>query len=398
MAVGRDTFKGGAGEDYYGNRHPGVYLERRFGLPQTERFLTGVPAFLGLAPARKAPKAKPNHPKMLSLWSQFSWHIGTPDPESYLAYAVRGFFENGGQICYVVPLADNGPEGLEAGLKAIASLDTVDLVCAPEIVRDRDWAYHLQQIVVDHCQQLGDRFAILDSRLRDKNQDVEHQWSEIDGSNGAIYYPWVKVAGFDGGYDLVPPCGHIAGIFARSDRTRGVHKAPANEVLEGVVGLERVLTNTDQDELNPRCINCLRSLTGRGIRVWGARTLSSQSVWTYVNVRRVFLTLARWIQWNMRDIVFEPNTPRLWARIEREVTTYLKAQFEAGALKGRTPEEAFYVKCNADTNRFESPGSGRVVTEIGLAPNSPYEFVVVRLIHGERGVSIDGPVRPDETS
>jgi phage tail sheath protein FI len=365
-----------------------VYLEEQFGLARRAEFRTGVPAFLGTVPRGADGKPVPNKPLMFSLWAQFT----KPASDSYLSYAVRGFFENGGQRCYVVPLTDNSFAGLSDGLKAIESLNTIDLVVAPDLMKNPDLAFDLQQMVVDHCEKTGDRFAILDSRLGDSSKQVANQWSEIDGRNGAIYYPWIRVRSISGGgSELVPPGGHVAGVYARTDRSRGVHKAPANEVLEGVLDLEVHLTGAQQDELNPKRINCLRSFPGRGIRVWGARTLSGQDAWTYVNVRRLFLTAARWIDWNMQDVVFEAHSPKLWARIERELSTYFIDLYRAGALKGRTPQEAFYVKCDAETNPPEMRDLGTVVTEIGLAATVPFEFVVVRLIHGEKGVSITGP-------
>ena len=206
-----------------------------------------------------------------------------------------------------------------------------------------------------------------------------------------MYYPWVKVQDFDGAPKLVPPCGHIAGVYSRTDRRLGVYKAPANEVLEGVTDLEWTLTNQQQDYFNQKRVNCIRSFPGRGIRVWGARTLSGQAAWTYVNVRRLFLTAVRWIAWNMSDVVFEINNPSLWARIERELTGYFMDLFRAGALKGGTPQEAFYVKCNAETNPPELRERSEVVTEIGLSPTIPFEYVIIRLIHGARGVTISGP-------
>ena len=372
----------------YSKRHPGVYREDKFGSARRMEFSTGVPVFLGLTTA--APRSGYYAPVMLSLWSQFEHQIARPRHDSFLAYAVHGFFENGGKRCYVIPLEDNGPISLMKGLDAMELVNGIDLVCTPDLVRDKEGAFDSQQEVVNRCELLGDRFAILDSRLGDSSEQVGEQWSAIDGSNGALYYPWLRVPGFDGGYDLIPPSGHVAGVFARTDRLQGVHKAPANEPLEGVVDLERILTNKDQDCLNYRRVNCLRSFPGRGIRVWGARTLSGQTSWTYINVRRVFLTAVRWIDWNMWDVVFEPNNPKLWARIERELTLYLTEQFRAGALKGGTPREAFYVKCDAETNLPELRERSQVVTEIGLAPTIPYEFVVVRLIHGPQGVTISG--------
>ncbi len=393
------------GKDLSRFKHPGVYLQDEFGLPRRTDFLTGVPVFVGVLPAKSAKergeaarKLVYNKPLPLSLWSQFERDLGRAANQDYLAYAVRGFFENGGQRCFVVPLESNSFNDLLEGLKAVEILDTIDLVCAPDLMKDAGSAFELQQFVVNHCETSGDRFAILDSRRGDDKNAVWEQWSEIEGKNGAIYYPWIKVRAFDGGIEEVPPCGHIAGVFARTDRSRGVHKAPANELLNGVVDLERPVSDADQDFLNPKRINCLRAFPGRGIRVWGARTLSGDTAWTYVNVRRVLLTAVRWIGWNMTDIVFEPNNPALWPRVQRELNTYFSEQFRAGALKGNTPQESFYVKCDAETNTPEFRESGQVVTEIGLALTVPFEFVVIRLIHGAKGVTLTGPQGPKQLS
>jgi phage tail sheath protein FI len=173
----------------------------------------------------------------------------------------------------------------------------------------------------------------------------------------------------------------VAGVFARCDARVGVFKAPANEALIGVLDLEFPLGPEVQAGLNPQGVNCLRALPGRGLRVWGARTLSADPTWLYVNVRRLFITLARWIDRNMGWAAFEENTPRLWTRIRRELGVYLGALWEAGALRGASAAEAFYVKCDAETNPAGDRDQGRVVTEIGLAPTAPAEFVVVRIAH-----------------
>jgi len=381
---------------YFASNAPGVYLEDQFHPPRRSTFSTGVPVFIGLMKKPRQQGKPGSRVRMLSLWSHFMQHIGETYQDCMLAYAVRGFFENRGTRCYVVVLEDEGVEALENALDAASALHTIDLVCLPDPVKDRSAAFERQQFVVNHCESLGDRFAILDSWLGDKKEDVSEQWSSIDGNNGAIYYPWIRVRGFDESTLLVPPCGHVAGVYARTDESRGVHKAPANEVLEGVIDLERHVNQAEQDFLNPRRVNCLRSFPGRGIRVWGARTLGGHDPWTYVNVRRLFLTAVRWINWHMSSVVFEPNDAKLWARIERELNGYFIEQFRRGALKGRTPQEAYYVKCNAETNPRELRDSGQVITEIGLAPANPYEFVIVRLIHGASGVSISGPIRPEQ--
>ncbi len=397
--------------DKYSQYAPGVYLEKWFNPPRRTFFATGVPAFLGvMANANRKVKEETSPvTHMLSLWFHFNAYIGRPDQKCKLAYAVRGFFENGGHWCYVIVLKDDTTATLEAGLQTIANLNTVDLVCTPDLskqreegfVQQQDEMYVQQQVVVDHCERMGDRFAILDSRPGDNLTQVRDQWSAIDGRSGALYYPWIKVRAFGGDaqtFEIVPPCGHIAGVYSRTDRERGVHKAPANEVLEGVIDLERRVTNQEQALLNPNNVNCLRAFPGRGIRVWGARTLAGHPEWRYVNVRRLFLTAARWMDWHLQEMAFEPNDSKLWARIERRMNDYFLQQYRRGALKGAAPKEAFYVKCDEETNQPETLAMGQVVTEIGLAPANPYEFVVVRLIRGARGVGLSGISPTKESS
>jgi hypothetical protein len=321
---------------------------------------------------------------------------------------VRGFFENGGRLCYVLPLDPQGDavQVLHRGLAALATLDVIDLVCAPDIMH---WStapkvvQTLQEAVLDHCATLGDRFAILDALPvaggeQDAVERVLTQADQLNTANGALYFPWLDVGLRTGAQRdqprYVPPCGHVAGVYAASDERIGVHKAPANERLAGVLDLQVHLTETQQGDLNSRRVNCLRSFRGRGIRVWGARTLSQESAWTYVNTRRLFLTAGRWVAHSLVDVAFEPNDPLLWARVERELTTYFGTLFQRGALKGRTMQEAFYVRCDATTNPPEGRDQGAVITEIGLAPSLPNEFVVVRIIHGASGVTLAGPNRP----
>ena len=192
---------------------------------------------------------------------------------------------------------------------------------------------------------------------------------------------------------FTPPCGTIAGIIARTDQSIGVHKAPANAILEGVYDLEFSLTNAEQDSLNPMGVNCLRAFPGRGLRVWGARTLATDPAWAYIAVRRLVLTAERWIERNMADLVFEPNDARVWARVSRELTAYLDHLYQQGALQGRAAQEAFYVKCDAETNPPEVRDAGQLITEIGLAPVSPNEFIVVRITHRTSGVSLAGLIQ-----
>jgi hypothetical protein len=370
----------------------------------------------GPAPAQEAPdldllKSVSTKPQRVTIWPQFQQTYGDLAAAGFLSYAVRGFFENGGTLCYIQLIAypelsdaANAPSGLEkafaAGLDSLAHYDDYDLVCAPDLMWESAIRTNisliaaLQNGVLAHCAKLGDRMAILDA-LGGKGitaDDVQTQRDLLDAEYGALYYPWVRVPGGPERTDgYVPPCGHVAGIYARVDVRVGVHKAPANEVVEGVVDLADNLSDDDQGPLNDIGINCLRAFPRRGIRVWGARTLSRGATWRYVNVHRVILTAARWIARNMNDVVFEPHSPRLWERITRELTTYFGDLARRGTLAGPPGEEAFYVKCDAETNPPEMREVGKVVTEVGLRPSAPAEFIVIRIMHGPAGVEIMGP-------
>jgi phage tail sheath protein FI len=368
---------------------PGVYLEQVLPTPVPE-FLTGIPAFLGFVKARNDDDI--NKPKRLTLWPQFEGYFGQLQSSlpNYLGYAVRGFFENGGRLCYVVPLGHQATlAAFKAGLEALEAFEGIDLICAPDIMLlNQSEQVDAQAAIIEHCEKLGDRFAILDAQ-NVSAREIQQLTQQLTSDSAAMYAPWLKV---QDSQDYVPPCGHVAGIFASSDRAGGIHQSPANYVLEGVLDLSFNFSNDELQRLNPQDesggVNCIRALTGRGIRIWGTRTLSQDQNWRYINVRRLFINVHRWIERNLSDVVFEPNDIKLWVRIERELTHYFESLFEQGALKGATNEEAFYVKCDAETNPPESLDSGQVVTEIGLAPVIPSEFIIVRLIQGSSGVAI----------
>ena len=368
---------------------PGVYLEQVLPTPVPE-FLTGIPAFLGFVKARNDDDI--NKPKRLTLWPQFEGYFGQLQSSlpNYLGYAVRGFFENGGRLCYVVPLGHQATlAAFKAGLEALEAFEGIDLICAPDIMLlNQSEQVDAQAAIIEHCEKLGDRFAILDAQ-NVSAREIQQLTQQLTSDSAAMYAPWLKV---QDSQDYVPPCGHVAGIFASSDRAGGIHQSPANYVLEGVLDLSFNFSNDELQHLNPKDelggVNCIRALTGRGIRIWGTRTLSKDKNWRYINVRRLFINVHRWIERNLSDVVFEPNDIKLWVRIERELTHYFESLFEQGALKGATTEEAFYVKCDAETNPPESLDSGQVVTEISLAPVIPSEFIIVRLIQGTSGVAL----------
>ena len=200
--------------------------------------------------------------------------------------------------------------------------------------------------------------------------------------NAALYHPWVRTATSGvrpGTLDprFVPPSGQVAGIIARTDAETGVFKPPANVILQAVIDLEADLDADSVAALNASGVNCIRAFPGRGMRVWGARTLSPDPDWTFLNVRRLVLTISRWIEMNMIWATFESNVPALWARIERELRTYLTALWRDGALQGDAATDAFFVRCDAELNPADSREMGQVVAEIGLAPTSPAEFIIV---------------------
>ncbi|MCX4533845.1 phage tail sheath subtilisin-like domain-containing protein [Streptomyces sp. NBC_01669] len=273
------------------------------------------------------------------------------------------------------------------GLEAVEEITTVavpDLMSAYERgLLDLESVIAVQQALISHCELMGDRVAILDPPPGLSPQQIR-AWrtdrANFDSKYATLYYPWIRIADPSSGRaQLVPPSGHIAGVWARNDESRGVHKAPANEVVRGAVALQTQLTKGEHDLLNPIGLNCIRSFPGRGIRVWGARTLASDPAWRYLNVRRLFNYLEESILAGTQWVVFEPNDDALWARIRRTVSAFLVNEWRRGALFGLTPDEAFYVKCDRETNPPETIEAGQVVCEIGVAPVRPAEFVVFRL-------------------
>jgi Bacteriophage tail sheath protein len=388
---------------------PGIYREHVV-VPPPAALETGVPAFLGYA----EPGPGVQSVEAIRAWADYTSRYSPPGDAgvvtSYLAGAVEGFFGNGGLRCFVVLLDNALPaeEAVRRGLAGLDGNDEVDLICTPDVVRrptataalpltadEADTMKLLQRLVLEHCDGRADRFTILDSLPRAGIDDVLDQRGSVRGTNGALYYPWIRTrSGGDDALAFMPPCGHVAGVFARTDAAVGAHKAPANAVLEGVLDLSVAVEGRDQERLNPYGVNCIRAFPGRGIRVWGARTLSAQPAWAYVNVRRIFLTAARWIDRALAHVVFEPADAALWDYVEREVGAYFIGLYRRGALRGATPDEAFYVKCDAETNPPEERDAGRVVTEIGLAAAIPNEFVVVQIVQHADGVTIAGPSRP----
>lgn len=281
-----------------------------------------------------------------------------------------------------------------SGFSGLEAVDEVTMVCVPDLVTayqrgaiDLDTVQSVQAAMIAHCELMGDRMAILDPPPGLNAQQIK-EWrvdkAGYDSKYAALYWPWVSTDG----KTYLPPSGFMAGVWGRNDDTRGVHKAPANEILRGVISLETQITRKEHDLLNPVGINCVRSFPGRGIRVWGARTLSSDPAWRYLNVRRLFNYLEESILNGTDWVVFEPNDHALWAKLRRTVSAFLVNEWRKGALFGLTPDEAFYVKCDDETNPAEGIDAGEVVCQIGVAPVKPAEFVIFRLSQFSGGTSL----------
>jgi uncharacterized protein len=401
---------------------PGVYVEE---VPSAVKPIAGVgtstAGFIGVSanitdawdPARKAgmparptgeayPQTAVLSPQPVNSWTEFTQKFGDiqagPGAEQgnqYLAHAVYGFFNNGGTRCWVTRIGAAGD--LEPALQQFESIDEIAIVAAPLPPApdvDASALNAAQAALVAHCERMEDRVAILDSSrdipdnrlVISASADDPGIWRPAANPKGygAFYFPWIEVANplGDTATRAVPPSGHLAGIYARSDAERGVHKAPANEVVVGALGVRYPVSKILQASLNPRGVNCLRAFDGT-VKVYGGRSLASDPQgdpeWTYINVRRLVNFLRESIDQGTQWVVFEPNAPELWSKIRRNVSAFLNGVWTSGALLGTAPEQAFYVRCDETTNPPEVRDLGQVVAEIGVAVVKPAEFVVFRL-------------------
>jgi phage tail sheath protein FI len=296
-----------------------------------------------------------------------------------------------------------GSESSRQGINGLAVAEDVTMVIVPDLITaatkddgsvDLGLWKAVQTTLISHCEQHGNRMAVLDAPPGMSPQQIKDWRSDVamyDSAYAALYYPWIKVEnpiGTNGDAEvLIPPSGHVAGVWARTDDTRGVWKAPANDTMRGVIGLERSITMAEQTLLNPIGINCIRPFGTRGIRIWGARTLSSDSDWRYINVRRLFNMIETTIAQGTQYAVFEPNDMKLWEGVKRTLNGFLRGLWSMGALFGASADQAFYVKCDAETNPPESIDQGLMVVEVGISPVKPAEFVVFRIAQQKQSAS-----------
>jgi uncharacterized protein len=289
-----------------------------------------------------------------------------------------------------------GSESARTGINGLAIAEDVTMVIVPDLITaatkpdktvDLNLWKAVQTTLITHCELHGNRMAVLDAPPGMTPQQIKEWRSETamyDSAFAALYYPWIKVENPtpSNGADaeiLIPPSGHIAGVWARVDETRGVWKAPANETIAGCLDVEYPVTKAEQSLLNPIGINCIRPFGTRGIRIWGGRTLASDTDWRYLNVRRLFNMVETTILDGTQWAVFEPNDVKLWEGVKRTLTGFLTGLWREGALFGTSADQAFYVKCDAETNPPQSIDEGKLVVEVGIAPVKPAEFVIFRI-------------------
>lgn len=312
-----------------------------------------------LATTNNAPFDQPSADDGLLVALEDGGDGDVPDPSAYIG-------------------VDAGP-GLRTGIKALVDIDQVSIVAVPGEVRPS-----VLNAMIIHCETLKDRFAILDPPSDQDIEQIQNFRSDYDTKYAAIYYPWITIRdSLTDKKENIPPSGHIAGIYARSDNERGVHKAPANEVIKGITGLEQTINKGEQDILNPKPnhINVLRDFrkSRRGYRVWGARCITSDPDWKYINVRRLFIFVEESIEEGTQWVVFEPNDEPTWARVRRSVSNFLTNVWRDGALQGSKPDKAFFVRCDRTTMTQTDIDNGKLIMLIGIAPVKPAEFVIFRI-------------------
>jgi len=384
------------------NQPPGVYIEEGpGGVRPIQAVGTRTAGFVGVAPNAAL---HVNEAVAVNSWAEFVRDFGSSEAAdqkfapTHLSTAVHGFFLNGGSRCHVVNLGPGGKHitsrinaGPPAGLDVLEPIDDIAIVAAPGFTDPTSYA-----AVRDHCDRLRDRVGILDGPEELDEPSMRQllgeapakkgkgeKWTPPEPSAGgflALYLPWIWISDpASSGSMLVPPSGHIAGVWARCDATRGVHKAPANEIVQGAVGLARQVTREEQGMLNEKGCNVIRFIPNEGILVWGARALTADPAFRYLNTRRLVSMIERSIVKGTRWVVFEPNDRLLWQEITCEVTAFLMFFWREGALVGRKPEEAFLVKCDAENNPIGSVSAGTVIIDVGLAALRPAEFVTFRV-------------------
>ncbi len=372
---------------------PGVYVESTSALTSIEGVDTNSALMVGVTV--KGPDERVPITSFADFTKTFGDVLAEPAPALrdrwaldrdngghwwHFPLAVKGFFENGGQRLYVKPICrenlnDLTVDDFVAAIDSLNEVEGVSLCLAPGV-----WSSKVHDALIKRCETRRDCFTILDPPNNLDVTGILNFRRRLNTSFAALYYPWIEVADFDRrSTQQIGPSAHVAGIYARVDESRGVHKAPANEEITGINKIAADVTTADQNLLNPEGINALRSFPGRGNRVWGARTLSRDPEWKYANVRRLFIFLEHSIDSGTKWAVFESNDEPLWAKVRQNIANFLTRVWRDGALQGIKPEEAFFVKCDRSTMTQDDIDRGRLVCLIGVAPLKPAEFVIFRI-------------------
>ncbi|HEX7277027.1 MAG TPA: phage tail sheath C-terminal domain-containing protein [Acidimicrobiales bacterium] len=333
---------------------------------------TSTAGFVGEAPAGPVGEAR-----LVTSMVEFTELYGGLEPLGdarlpYLAYAARAFFLNGGRRLYVARV---GEDGLPGALDALAREGEIALVAAPGVgaAGGADGSAETAAALIAHAEAKG-RFALVDGPEGSTLDDIRRFRARFDSDHAALYHPWV--VGEDSlGSPNLPPSGFVAGVFARGH----VLKPASGDAVEGAARLESAVDREAQAVLNPEGISVLRSFAGEGIRVWGARTMSSDPEWKYVNIRRYLLYLERSLDQGIQWAVFEPNGEGLWASVRGSIDDFLQAEWRAGRLMGRQPKDAFFVRCDRTTMTQDDIDHGRLIVLVGVAPLKPAEFVIFRI-------------------
>lgn len=373
---------------------PGIYIEEAAAPSQ---HIEGVPtATAGMVGVTKR---GPKSPALISSFTQFvsefggglsepraglrdKWALDQHDGGQWWQFhlAVKGFFDNGGQRLFVKRVHRDDPSALSSGdfvqgIQTLKEVGEVSVCLAPGM-----WSARIHDALIKFCDSDRDCFAVLDPPNGFDIPGIRSFRKRFNTAFAALYYPWLEVTDpNDGRHVQLAPSGHMAGIYARVDQARGVHKAPANETMLGITKLALDITSADQAVLNREGINALRFFPRRGNLVWGGRTLSSDSDWKYVNIRRLFIFLEQSIDKGTQWAVFEPNLEPLWARVRQTVSNFLSTIWRQGVFLGNKAEQAFFVKCDRTTMTQEDLDQGRLICLIGVAPVKPAEFVIFRI-------------------
>lgn len=368
---------------------PGVYIEE---VSNSSRSIKGEPTnvtgFVGTTQHVSNERLDNNNliniPTQITSWSQFMKSFGTYDESSspFLALSVKAFFDNGGGKCYIVRVPDqatsddyigNARSQTKTGLAALEEV-AINLLCIPGVTETS-----VQQAMIAHCENHPNRFCLLDTKQTDDMSALKTRRYQINSGFGALYYPWLMVSDLQGNTLALPPSGVVAGICAQVDTARGVHKAPANIELRGVLEVDVDISNNEQSSLNVQHINAIRHFPGRGIRVWGARTLSTDPEWKYINVRRLCSFVEHSIENSTEWVVFGPNAASLWSAVKSSIENFLTTLWRDGMLTGATTKEAFFVRCDRTTMTQNDIDNGRLIINTGIAPIKPAEFVIIRI-------------------